>query len=158
MRTQLLQACPTLCNLVDCGLPSSSVYGILQAEILEWVAIFSSRGSSWPGIEPTSPESPASAGIFFTSELPGKPFICESMLISYLDSSEVFFQMHKTVILYLTYQMKRRLNEEIGKQASWLYLQIMKFWNFDPKITRSCHDSIGDKMECYQLGCELNEE
>ena len=38
-----------LCNPMDCSLPGSSVYGILQARILEWVAISSSRGSSGPG-------------------------------------------------------------------------------------------------------------
>ena len=37
-----------LCEPMDCGLPGSSVYGILQARILEWVAISSSRGSSLP--------------------------------------------------------------------------------------------------------------
>ena len=35
-----LQSCLTLCNPVDCNLPSSSVHGILHARILEWVAIF----------------------------------------------------------------------------------------------------------------------
>jgi len=43
-----LQLCPTLCYPMDCSLPSSSVHGILQARILEWVAVPSSRGSSWP--------------------------------------------------------------------------------------------------------------
>ena len=38
--------CPTLCDPMGCGLPGSSVQGILQAGILEWVAISSSRGSS----------------------------------------------------------------------------------------------------------------
>ena len=38
----------TLCDPVDCSLPGSSVHGILQARILEWVAISFSRGSSWP--------------------------------------------------------------------------------------------------------------
>ena len=38
------QLCPTLCNPVDCSLPGSSVRGILQARILEWVAIPFSRG------------------------------------------------------------------------------------------------------------------
>ena len=42
------QACPTLCNTIDCSLPGSSVRGILQARILEWIAISFSRGSSWP--------------------------------------------------------------------------------------------------------------
>ena len=39
---------PTLCDLMDCSLPGFSVHGILQARILEWVAISSSRLSSWP--------------------------------------------------------------------------------------------------------------
>ena len=42
------QSCPTLCDPVDCSPPGSSVHGILQAGILEWVAISFSRGSSWP--------------------------------------------------------------------------------------------------------------
>ena len=36
------------CNPTDCSLPGSSVHGVLQARILEWVAVSSSRGSSWP--------------------------------------------------------------------------------------------------------------
>ena len=38
------KSCPTLCNPVDCSLPGSSVHGIFQARIPEWVAISSSRG------------------------------------------------------------------------------------------------------------------
>ena len=41
-----LQLCPTLCNPMDCSPPGSSVHGILQARILEWVAISFSRASS----------------------------------------------------------------------------------------------------------------
>ena len=41
-------SCPTLCNPVDCSSPGSSVHEILQARILEWVAISFSRGSSQP--------------------------------------------------------------------------------------------------------------
>ena len=40
------QSCPTLCNPMDCSPPGSSVHGILQARILEWVAISSFRGSA----------------------------------------------------------------------------------------------------------------
>ena len=43
-----LQLCPTLCNATDCSPPGSSVDGILQARVLEWVAISFSRGSSRP--------------------------------------------------------------------------------------------------------------
>ena len=41
------QSFPTLCNPMDCSPPSSSVHGILQARMMEWVAIFFCRGSSW---------------------------------------------------------------------------------------------------------------
>ena len=42
------QSCPTFCDPMDCSLPGSSVHGIFQARILEWVAISFFRGSSWP--------------------------------------------------------------------------------------------------------------
>ena len=45
------QSYPTLCDPMDSDSPGSSVPGILQARVLEWVAIPFSRGSSWPGIE-----------------------------------------------------------------------------------------------------------
>ena len=43
-----LQSCLTLCSPVNCSLPGSSVHGILQARILQWVAMPSPRGSSRP--------------------------------------------------------------------------------------------------------------
>ena len=42
------QSCLTLCNPTDCSLPGSSVHGVFQARILEWVAVSHSRGSSLP--------------------------------------------------------------------------------------------------------------
>ena len=42
------QSCLALCNTVDCSPPGSSVHGIFQARILEWVAMLFSRGSSQP--------------------------------------------------------------------------------------------------------------
>ena len=45
---EVAQSCPTLCDPVDCNLLDFSVRGILQARILEWIAISFSRGSSWP--------------------------------------------------------------------------------------------------------------
>ena len=44
----LAQLCPTLCDPMDCSPPGSSVHGILQARILEWVALPFSRGFSQP--------------------------------------------------------------------------------------------------------------
>ena len=65
--TEVAQSCPTLCNPVDCGLPGSSLRGILQSRILKWVAISSSRGLPYPGSEPVSLRSPALAGGLFTT-------------------------------------------------------------------------------------------
>ena len=48
MCAKSLQLCLTLCSPLDCSPPGSSVHGILQARILEWVAMPSSRGSSRP--------------------------------------------------------------------------------------------------------------
>ena len=48
LRAKSLQSCLTFCNPMDCGPPGSSVHGILQARVLEWVAVPSSRGSSPP--------------------------------------------------------------------------------------------------------------
>ena len=45
---KLLQLCPTLCDLMDCSPAGSSVHEILQARILEWIAMPSSKGSSRP--------------------------------------------------------------------------------------------------------------
>ena len=51
-KVSVAQSCPTLCDPMDCSPPSSSVHGILQARVLEWVAIPFSLPD--PGIEPTS--------------------------------------------------------------------------------------------------------
>ena len=61
-----LQSCPTLCDPKDCSLPDSSAHGILQARILEWVAVPSSRGAFWCR-DRTLCLLPALAGRFFTT-------------------------------------------------------------------------------------------
>ena len=67
------QSCLTLCNPMGCRTQGSSVHGIFQARILEWVAISSSRGSPNPGIDPASPVSLAMTWGFFAAEPHGKP-------------------------------------------------------------------------------------
>ena len=47
LEVSVAHVCPTLCHPMDCGPPGSSVHGILQERILEWVAFPFSRGSSW---------------------------------------------------------------------------------------------------------------
>ena len=46
--SEVAQLCPTLCDSMNCSLPGSSVHGIFQAIVLEWIAISFSRGSSRP--------------------------------------------------------------------------------------------------------------
>ena len=48
VKVLVTQSCLTLCKPMHCGPPSSSVHGILQARMLEWIAMRSSRGSSQP--------------------------------------------------------------------------------------------------------------
>ena len=61
---------PPLWDPIDCSSPGSSVHGIYQVRILEWVAISISRGSFQSGIEP---RSPALAGRSFNTEPAEKP-------------------------------------------------------------------------------------
>ena len=70
--SEVTQSCLTLCDPVDCSPPGSSVHGLLQARILEWVAISFSRDLPNPRIEPRSPALQADA---LTFEPPGKPLI-----------------------------------------------------------------------------------
>ena len=73
------KSCLTLCDPMYCSLPGFSVYGILQARI-EWVAISSSRGSSWPT------DGTCVSGItdrFFIAPPPGLPW--EEMICLFLE-------------------------------------------------------------------------
>ena len=54
MKVLVVQSCLTLCNPMDCSPPGSSIHGIFQARILEWVAMPSPGGLPDPGIEPRS--------------------------------------------------------------------------------------------------------
>jgi len=65
VKRKVAQSCPTLCDPMD-----YTVHGILQARILEWVAVPFSRGLPNPGIEPRSPTLQVDS---LPAELPGKP-------------------------------------------------------------------------------------
>ena len=68
-----LQSWLTLCDPMDYSLPVSSVLGILQARILEWVAMPFSRGSSWPRVQTHVSWGSYIADGFSTTEPPGNP-------------------------------------------------------------------------------------
>ena len=67
--SEVAQLCPTLCDPMDCSSPGSSIHGIFQARILEWIAI-SPGDLPGPGIKPRSPALQADA---LPSDPPGKP-------------------------------------------------------------------------------------
>ena len=73
VRAKSLQSCLSLCNPIDCSPPGSSVHGILQARILEWVAVPSSRGDSRPMVQKCISYDCCIAGGFFMAQPPREP-------------------------------------------------------------------------------------
>ena len=87
-----LQSCPTLCDPMDCSPPYSSVHGILQARILEWVAMPSSRG-----IFPTQGSNPSLLCLLHwqTGSLPPAP-----------PGKPIFFLYYHVHVLYIIYHLQ----------------------------------------------------
>ena len=77
--------CLTLLWPMGCSPPGSSVHRISQAEILEWVAMLFSRGSSWPRDRTCISSVSCIAGEFFTAEPPEKPQ--KTLITSYYSKS-----------------------------------------------------------------------
>ena len=94
VHAELLQSCPTLFYPMDCSPPGSSVHGILQASIVDWVAISSSRGSSWPRDRTFIS---CLAGRFFTTESPEK-------------SARVYTHIYKYFICKYSYYIKLNMS------------------------------------------------
>ena len=67
--SEVAQSCLTFSDPMDCSPPGSSIHGIFQARVLEWVAISFSRGSSWPRDQTQVLHI---AGRLFNSKPPGK--------------------------------------------------------------------------------------
>ena len=72
------QSCPTLCSLMDCNPPGSSVHGILQARTLAGFAIPHSRGSSQLRDQTAPPESPALQVDSLLQSHQGSKYLCAS--------------------------------------------------------------------------------
>ena len=97
------QSCPTLCDPMDWNLPGSSVHGIFQARILDWVAFFSSRESSWPRNQ--TPILSLCLLHWQADSLPlappGKPFLpLINCPIDYLSFSYFFSTLFSSLIFY----------------------------------------------------------
>ena len=87
------KSCLTLCDLMDCSQPCSSVHGIFPGRLLEWVAISSSKGSSQPRGLTSISKSPALQGDSFTTEPPGKPQIIKLTELCNLNMCSFFHQL-----------------------------------------------------------------
>ena len=96
MKVLVTQLWPTLCNPTDCSPPGSSVPGILQARILEWVAISFSRESSRPRDEPWSPALQADS---VPPELMGKNAV--EICVSIVCDNSAKLSILNNLILYL---------------------------------------------------------
>ena len=98
LESEVDQSCPTLCDPVDCSLPGSSLHGIFQAIVLDWIAIsFSSSGSSQPRDQTQSPALEVDA---LTSEPPNLDSILRSRDITLLSKACLVMAMVFPVVMY----------------------------------------------------------
>ena len=138
------QLCPTLSYPTDCSLPGSSVHEILQARILEWVAIHFSRRSSW-GIEPGSPALQVDS---LLSEPPGNLNLqgSPSCLIPII-SNVSLFNMKQIFIEFLLWA--RFYFQRLG------YISVQNRWEFCPH--RGCvlgGEKKGNEQKVRIRACE----
>ena len=91
------QSCPTLCDPMDCHPSGSSVHGIFQARVLEWVAISSSRGSSQPRNQTCMS---CIAGGFFTC-CSGKPCLYMSDIPDRVSAMGYYVSSSNRMLKYL---------------------------------------------------------
>ena len=122
------QSYPILCDPMDYSPPGFSVHGILQAGILEWVAISFSRAFSSPGIEPTSA---ALAGGFFTTELLQKP-----SGRSLENNNENSYFLYKHVVNINTYRPSSEHSTYQACRGEWYMIPgLRKFLKFIQKTS-----------------------
>ena len=137
------QSCPTLCDPVDCSLSGSSVHGILQARILEWVTTSSPRGSSHRKIRPTSLASPEPAGGFFaTSTTWETQKQSKGKILRCLGGNGKENQPHTSILIfYFTFNFKHiHIFTEL---QSWHMQNCGGMTEIFPKAGEECHNILG---------------
>ena len=134
-----LQSYPTLCNPIDVSLPGSPVPGILQAGILEWVAIPFSRGSSQPRDQIRIFCVSCITGRFFTSEPSGQLTLSSSFLyFSWIFCKNFWFQDSGTAALRVSWIMI--VWSSVHLLLNWRFLKSHKHfsWLFRSPVSDSC--------------------
>ena len=79
--SEVTQLCSTLCDPMDCSLPGSSIHGIFQARVLEWLPFPSPGDLPNPGIEPRPSALQADS---LLSDPPGKPIFVVTEILCYV--------------------------------------------------------------------------
>ena len=123
--SEVTQSGLTLWDPMVCSLSASSVHGIFQARVLEWVAISLSRGSSWPRIEPRSPAFQADT---LLSEQPGKHRKgrgtrnqMASILLDHIKSKRIP-EKHILLLHWLCYNLELCGSQQTGRVFNrWKY-------------------------------------
>ena len=151
---------PTLCDPKDCRLPGSSVHRILQARVLGWVAMPSSRGSS-------QPRSPTLQVDSLTSEPPGEALLvmaaeCKEFTLAYLGNEIYVWEILNSLLKLAEIRLKYIFSQMCSKEL-WMLMCIsnisvlstqkrvdFRIWNC---IVLEC-----EKTEnCLKAECDLDE-
>ena len=133
------KSCLTFLWPMDCSLPGSSVHGISQARILEWVAISFSRGSSWSRDQIWVY---CLAGGFFTIEPTGKPYVCTCVTFA-------------EKITKCKWRTKRQIH---GKNTIFVYGKIL--YLKDSKSSQAVFSQVRPEVHLHQnyLECRTSLE
>ena len=163
----LALSCPALCNPMDCSLPDSSVHRILQARILEWVAIPFSRRSSWPRGRTWASHI---AGRFFTIWATGDPPPPDPLHWTVLvfqtelscNSKNTFIQEYWQAIFKQEHVLKDLRHQSTLPKSSWgldipssklLYSRLPSIICADTIISTTIKKEKGIKLACHLFTC-----
>ena len=157
MCAKSLQSCPTLCNTMDYSLPGSSVHGILQARILEWVAIPSSRDLPNPTYVSCGS---CIAGRVFTTEPSRKPqcraYLERNRILTKSSPSPVCF-----ILSYILYEGRKQREDETNQDEKKLIFHMLSisvlssmFVHLSDLITLYIRTVVLDKTLESPLGCK----
>ena len=128
-----------LCNPMHCSPSGSSVHRILQARILEWLAMPSSRASSWPRGWTRVSYVSALAGGFLTLAPPGKPIY--STAITQKKLKHVFSKMLKETVCNCLVGKKRNWDRRLlGIDVLLTNKNFFFFWFYNTQICCSGHN------------------
>ena len=150
---RIVQSCPTLCNPMHCSPPGSSVYGIVQARILDWLPFPSPGDLPDPGIKLISPESPALQTDSLPTEPSRKPvatcspcfttlhrhykwrFVASLCQEEFFPAAFAYFVSHVTLVIPATFQ-------------TFSLLFYLLWW---PVISDLCYYYCQKIMTCWRL-------